>query len=619
MCGIVAYAGKEPCRDILIEGIKRLEYRGYDSWGFYTFENGEIQDFGRFIGAPSEMSSSGLIQNYGKSWSRLSINPTATIGLCHTRWATHGKVSIKNTHPVSGGKLGDDKLTYVVHNGIIENYKEKQDFLRKQGYDFITETDTEVLANLINFYLAGKNTIIESIKEAVNDLKGDYCFVSYHQLFPKWIFGYSRNSPLVITENGMVASDPIAFSGFADKYTTVPKNHIFIIKNGYNGVEILFHNMGGGFTVNPVFKYDAPKISNSENSDIPLMLQEIHSQAVPQTVPHSIKIPVKQKVYYHGLHKEKTHDFLFGDNVCLFGCGSSYNAALVGRNYLEAADVPTRVEYATELPFRKNDFQNTWYIALTQSGETKDTLDAIQYLKANGGTISVITNNGYSQAAGLATPILLGVGPEQAVAATKTFTEQCMKLLEIGLSTLCKHSEVEIESINEPIARLLLKEKEIERLAKYVNDWENYLFLARGQLFPIALEGALKVKEVSYKHAEAVHASEMKHGPIALIDDNTLSLFLLTSCENEKNFDRVCSNIEEIKARGGCIVAITDEASQKRIESLIDGPVLSVPTLRDYRSPLVVNVALQLLAYYLAVINGHNVDRPRSLCKSVTV
>lgn len=629
MCGIVAYAGNTPCRDFLIEGIKKLEYRGYDSWGFVTFIDGHIDEYGYFLGAPSN----GIPKNVNviptKNWFSLNRNPKGNIGLCHTRWATHGKVDIKNVHPIWDSKLGEIPTTCVVHNGIVENYKEQKQFFQENNFGFSSETDSEVIANAIAFYAERHRciTLPEIISKVIKTIKGTFAFVAYHKYYPNTIVGYSRGSPLMVTDDGHVASDPIAFVGYADKYAVVPQDCIFTV---FTSVEpdckpiIYFYypTNNGCRQTDVYFEHDVPKLAETQTSGIPLMLQEIRQQAIPNQEPYNLQIPMKC-VFTNGFFLDgvtsKSNDFIFGDNICLFGCGSSYNAALVGRDYLESRGIPTRVEYATELPLRKNDFKNTWFIALTQSGETKDTLEAITFLKEHGADVSVITNNAHSQAARLATPILLRVGPEQAVAATKTFTEQCMKLLEISIiATTKRHQETTIESISEPIGWLLEREKEVERLAQHANDWQNFLFLARGSLYPIALEGALKVKEVAYKHAEAVHASEMKHGPIALIDDNTLSLFLLT-CNDDQKLERVCSNIEEIKARGGKIIGIVDDDSQERVRSLIDGPVVTVPTLRDFRSPLVVNVALQLFAYHLAMINGLNVDRPRSLCKSVTV
>lgn len=633
MCGIVAYAGPLPCRPFLIEGIKKLEYRGYDSFGYTTFANGELEEYGRFIGAPSKVFDDAT-RHRGDgltSWYNHVVTPKATIGLCHTRWATHGKVSLLNSHPVAGGKFDEVSSAYVVHNGIVENFEEHRKKLKKEDFWFTTDTDTEVIANAIASYARRRDRgLIEAISIVISELKGDYAFVAYHDRWPNTIFGFSRGSPLMVTQDGHVASDPIAFNGYAEKYSIVPQGCIFTIETQDNYIpSIYFYCPTDSRRSRQTFYFEhkVPTDTKPQTSGTPLMLQEIRQQAVPNEEPYYIPIPKKEPTDFFKLEGSTLtrsfvrvkHDFIFGDNICLFGCGSSYNAALLGRDYLESRGIPTRVEYATELPLRKNDFSHTWFIALTQSGETKDTLEAIAFLKDNKANVSVITNNAHSQAARLATPILLRVGPEQAVAATKTFTEQCMKLLEISIiATTKRHQDTVIESISEPIGSLLGRESEIEQLARFANRWDNYLFLARGSLYPIALEGALKVKEVAYKHAEAVHASEMKHGPIALIDDKTLSLFLLT-CNDDQKFDRVCSNIEEIKARGGNIISIVDDDSQERVRSLIGDNVVIVPTLRDFRSPLVVNVALQLFAYHLAMINGLNVDRPRSLCKSVTV
>lgn len=607
MCGIAAYAGDQQATPFLAEALRRLEYRGYDSWGFVVGHPDGTFERRVGLGAPSSSFACQVPDLY-----------KGTYGIGHVRWSTHGKPCIANAHPVAGGFCREtvpggwtqDATCYVVHNGVITNYAALRRDLEREGYHFTTETDTEVIAHLFDRWSLARGSdpslAARTLREVMNKLEGQYAIALVSIRFPGLVLLASRGSPLVISSNGYAASDASALAGYAYRCNTLADGEIAVLdgrmpqffrENDRSGRILIDYCE----TVPPAPTEDTSGYSHS-------MHKEIHEQPA-----------LLRRVYgWNVLDSQKVKK---PDRIVLFGCGSSYHAALLGRHYFEnVAGIPSQAEYATELAAKPIfDIDHTLYFGLTQSGETRDTLTAIERLIKCGGRVFVLTNNSSSLATKLAVDVQLGCGPERGVAATKTFTSQVARLYDLAY-TWADNSALaaceQIKKTGEAVASLLSKEGELKELARFVSKWHNILYLGRGCLYPVAMEGALKMKEVAYRHAEAMHASEMKHGPIALIDDNTLSIVLLT----DHNADRVISNIQEIRARGGVVLAIADEVSAGKIHDLVEGNVLRLPALPyPYLQPILMAVALQLLSYHVAVGDGLDVDRPRNLAKSVTV
>lgn len=605
MCGLVAYAGAKPASHFLLEGLKRLEYRGYDSCGLVTFSGSNLESLHRATCAPSHVDNDIHLKHM-----------LGNVGLGHTRWATHGKVCERNTHPIST----EDESVFVVHNGIIENNNELRDEMESRKYSFWTETDTEVIANLLNDKVPrGSFCDVTDLALGVimvcEKLQGSYAFVAWVG-WPGRLVAVSRGAPLVFSPLGHIASDPAAFSGFADRYATLQDGHIAIVTERADdpmfkdGCEIEFinpanyrHNCFGFYK--PVFLGVVPPAGEA-GSGGSRMYSEIHEQRETLKLTSILPNPKKPA------------------RVCLFGCGSSYYAAMVGRHFFERT-MPVTVEHAAEFPFRRlHDVEDTLYVGLTQSGETKDTLLALDTLAAeNARKLLVLTNRLDSTAATKADPRPLYCGREEGVAATKTFTAQLVRLYE--LSKFDSYYQPMMEEVLAEVAvkvgQVLGMEEAIKGVAKLALGYHTHLFLGRGIFYPIALEGALKMKEVAYKHAEAIHSSEMKHGPIALVDERTLSFFLLARQDDEDRVSqKVCSNISEICARNGKVVVFTEAGLWKPSAGTDDVISVVLPSVSNpLLQPIVHVVALQLLAYYVAVLQGINPDRPKNLAKSVTV
>jgi glucosamine--fructose-6-phosphate aminotransferase (isomerizing) len=600
MCGIAGYAGPRPAYPFIVQALKEMEYRGYDSFGVAVYPgNAEAPQIMKGTGSPSRGLSPGYLEG--------------NIGIGHTRWATHGAVTAENTHPIRGGKPGGPSW-YVVHNGIIENHKELRQELQGWGYVFKTETDTEVIGHLFDwFYTTGNLDLMGTVREVCRHLKGQYAFAVLSPYHVDELAIACKGSPLLLTQEGHVASDLRALSSVAS----------------------MAYRMSDGAMATIRFSGDKPNIKVFDSLVI-YGLWWLHKVPVPDKEStdlagcdhYMLKEIYEQPTLLRNGWLPKMAPIPFGkpDRVVLFGCGSSYHAALLGRKYIEdLVGRPCQVEYATELASEWfYESPNTLWIGLTQSGETKDTLRALERLSKEPGkyplNLRVITNNRWSSAANLAKVIHLDCGFEQGVAATKTFTMQVARLLQLAcMMGGIRTNIVEMMRTNLPDAVLMLLQNEgqIKKVAEYVGQWHNILYLARGLLYPIAMEGALKMKEVAYRHAEAMHASEMKHGPIALIDDKTLCIFLLTK-QDEPEIRRVAANIEEVQARGGKVVVFADEDSAKALGTG-EAIVVILPSVSKLLQPILVNIALQLLSYHVAVRDGLDVDRPRNLAKSVTV
>lgn len=609
MCGIVGYVGDKNCIPILINGLKRLEYRGYDSAGLGLITNGKSQ----------------VVKNKGKV-SLLEekvekLNLTATLGIGHTRWATHGAPNETNAHP----HFNNSKNLFVIHNGIIENYQTLREGLKKLGYNFITETDTEVLPHLIDSFLVKGHSLFKSVQLALSEVEGTYGIAVVYANEPDKVVAARKGSPLVlgIGENeNFVASDVAAILAHTKQIVYLEDGEVIeIFKDHFVAKTILnkqvqkeIHEIT--MTVEEISKGGYPHF----------MLKEIMEQ--PESVCNSMRgrlLTDKGTSKLGGL--ESVVDQLVNSKrIIISACGTSWHAGLVGEYMFEQfARIPTEVEYASEFRYRNPIVgKDDTIFFISQSGETADTLAALREAKIRGALVLGICNAvGSSIARESNAGVYTHAGPEIGVASTKAFTSQ---LVVLALITLLiarrkdmsqvdgKNIVEELQSIPDKISAILKLNGQIEKIADEFRDVKNFLYLGRGYNFPVALEGALKLKEISYIHAEGYPAAEMKHGPIALIDDNMPVVFI---APKDSTYEKIISNIEEIKARNGRIIAIASENDDK-IDSLVDYSIKIPDTIRMLM-PILTVIPLQLLAYHIAVKKGLNVDQPRNLAKSVTV
>ena len=620
MCGIVGYVGSKIANDFLIEGLRRLEYRGYDSAGTATINGGGNIDIVKSVGRISGLAS------------KITKHPSsATLGIGHTRWATHGVPNEANAHPHIGGKL---ELA-IVHNGVIENHAELKHMLQEKGYVFHSDTDTEVIGHLIadampeatqnngnGDPLAGP---AEAIRNATQMLRGTYGLAVVFKAHPEAIFAVRLGSPLVIgigADENFLASDPAPLAGFTDKIVYLADHQLAIITS--NELRISHRDLG---QIRPDVKeldIDSEQVSKGEFDHY--MLKEIYEQ--PEALANTMRGRLSDDdatAVFGGLNLSP-HHLRRIKRIVFTGCGTSWHSALVGE-YLfeEIAHIPVEVEYASELRYRNPPMDNdTLIFAITQSGETADTLAALREMKRQGHLTMAICNVvGSSIAQEADGGLFLHAGPEIGVASTKAYTSQCVALLMLALyfGRLRHISYNEgrriIENLKllpELIQKTLGTNDELKRVAEKYSNASNFLYLGRHYNFPTALEGALKLKEISYIHAEGYPAAEMKHGPIALVDEHTPSVFVMP---RGFIYDKVMSNVEEIKARGGPVIAIAEEGDQRIAEVADD--VIYIPRVEEYLQPIVSVIPLQLLSYHIAVMRGCDVDKPRNLAKSVTV
>lgn len=609
MCGIFAYTGNKKASPILLEGLKRLEYRGYDSAGFCvsTEEGYEV------------VKDKGRIENVSGSLREKSFSGTS--GLAHTRWATHGPPSKINAHPHSdcAGEL------FIIHNGIIENYKKIKNKLKGRGHKFVSETDTEVLAHLFEEYLKKTDTLEEAVRLGLGHVEGAYaiCVVSEKET-EKIVFA-RHGSPLLVglgEEENFVASDAAAIV----KYT----KEVVYLEDGEMGVLT-----PSDFEIIDLDKNKVEKESHIIDWGIEeaqkqgfehFMKKEIFEE--PEAVKNATrgrKIAKKGLAKLGGLEtvKEKLRDI---ERIIIVSCGTSYYAGLIGEYMLEEyAGIPVEVEYASEFRYRKPIIgEHTAVLAVSQSGETADTLAAIREANEKGAlTLGIVNVVGSTIARETDAGVYNHAGPEIGVASTKNFVSQLsiLTLLTVFLGRQRQMSLVmgkrileEISRLPELLENLLEKDSQYKKLAKKYKDFQNFLYLGRKYNFPTALEGALKLKEISYLHAEGYPAGEMKHGPIALIDKDFPTVALAPS---DSVYEKVASNLEELKAREGKVLALATEGNDE-IKDLADD-VIYIPKTLEMLTPIVSILPLHLFAYYVGVIKGRDVDKPRNLAKSVTV
>ena len=612
MCGIVAYLGQQNAYEIIIKGLQRLEYRGYDSAGIALHQEGDIHVF----------KQKGKVKDLQDFIA--DKDTSGGLGIGHTRWATHGLPNNTNAHPHQSG----NKQIGLVHNGIIENYAILKQELEQRGHHFLSETDTEVLVHLIeDIQEKSKLSLFEAVRVALSEVVGAYAIVVIDKANPNQLIAARKSSPLVIgiRENEyFLASDatPIV------EYT---KNVIYLDDD-----EIALINLSEGLTLKTISnEIKTPYVQELEMQLEALekggyehfMLKEIYEQ--PQSILDSMRGRISVNQSHVGLGGIKNYEekLLNANRLIFVACGTSWHAGLVGE-YLfeEIARIPVEVDYASEFRYRNPIInENDVVIAISQSGETADTLAAIKIAKERKATIIGICNVvGSSISRETDCGSYTHAGPEIGVASTKAFTAQVTILtlmaMMIGKRKGTINAEkfnrlvVEMNSIPEKLKTVLKQDKLIEKIAKIYHESTNALYLGRGINFPLALEGALKLKEISYIHAEGYPAAEMKHGPIALIDEE-MPVFVIAT--KDSSYEKIVSNIQEVKARKGKIIAIVSEGDTE-VKKIADH-YIEIPKCDELLVPLLATVPLQLLSYHIAVMRGCNVDQPRNLAKSVTV
>jgi glucosamine--fructose-6-phosphate aminotransferase (isomerizing) len=609
MCGIVGYIGVKNSLTILINGLKRLEYRGYDSAGVGYLKNEKINVV-KAVGKVAELENK--IE---------SIKDNAVVGIAHTRWATHGKPTETNAHPHTNA----DNTVAVIHNGIIENYKELKLFLSSLGYEFKSETDTEVLAHLVDYFLKKELNLFDAVRHSLLLVEGTYGIAVMYSKEPDKLVVARKGSPLVIgigKDENFIASDVMALVNYTERVVYLGDNEIaqvtkddVIIKTITNH-EISKEVKEIDLTLDDISKGDYPHY----------MLKEIFEQ--PNSLDNSIK---GRLLHDQGTAKlgglEPVLDRIVNaKRIILCACGTSWHSALVGEYMIEQlAGIPVEVEYASEFRYRNPIIKNDDVIFfISQSGETADTLAALKEAKLHGALVLGICNVvGSSIARESDAGVYIHAGPEIGVASTKAFTSQLMVFALITLLLARKNKLSvregqnivnEILNLPDKINLILEQNDYIKSIAEQFVNATNFLYLGRGYNFPVALEGALKLKEISYIHAEGYPAAEMKHGPIALIDENMPVVFV---APKDNIYDKIISNIEEVRARKGKIIVVTTQDDNK-MDMLADC-VIKIPATLDFLMPILTVIPLQLLAYHIAVLKGLDVDQPRNLAKSVTV
>ena len=611
MCGIVGYIGNKDAVPILVEGLKRLEYRGYDSAGIATVDEG----------ANKVVKCEGKVRDLEKLLDESTLR--GSVGIGHTRWATHGVPNNINAHPHSDGS---GKIS-LIHNGIIENYSALREALEREGVEFQTDTDTEVLVQLIGkIYSSDSLTFAEAVKAALQDIIGTYGIATICSDDPDTLVGARLGSPLVL---GLGDGEQFLAS---DASPIIPHTRNVVYLDDGDLVEINKSNyevrrIGDNKPVNKVIERIEYNLEEIEKGGFPhFMLKEIHDQVHTITDTMRGRLSLETGTAHLGGIADYLPRIENASRIYITACGSSWHAGLIGKNLLEEfAQIPVHVDYASEFRYRKPIIDSdTVIIAISQSGETADTLAAIRKAKDLGALAVGICNVvGSTISRETDCGIYTHAGPEIGVASTKAFTAQVTVLFMLALHLgrnngmskgECGRLAKALSEMGEQVDNVLSQSDHILSVAEETLEAENFLYLGRGLNFPVALEGALKLKEISYIHAEGYPAAEMKHGPIALIDEKMPVVFL---APHDKTFDKVLSNIQEVKARSGKVITVTDRKTSE-LEKLSDH-IIEVPSSHPRTFSIVSSVPLQLLAYHLAVLRGCDVAQPRNLAKSVTV
>ena len=613
MCGIVAYIGKEQAFPIILKGLKRLEYRGYDSAGIALINQDQLNVFKK-AGKVSNLEEFMLHQDH-----------SGNSGIGHTRWATHGAPNDTNAHP----HVSMDGSIALIHNGIIENYNALKQELMRQGYLFKSETDTEVLVHLVDFISKKENVWFgEALRLALLNVVGAYAIVAISKNFPGQMVAARKSSPLVvgIGANGdfYLASDATPIVEYTKQVVYLEDEEIAVIKLGE---ELKIYNISDQEKTPYIQQLELELEALEKGGYDHFMLKEIHEQ--PRSIHDCFRGRLNSSegwVSLGGL-KEYEQKMIQAKRLVIVACGTSWHAGLVGEYLIEElARINVEVEYASEFRYRNPIInEEDVVIAISQSGETADTLAALELAKSKGATILGICNVVGSSISRITDAgSYTHAGPEIGVASTKAFTAQVTILSLLALSLAHKKGTIsesefriliaELEAIPEKVQRVLENNAHIEKISSEFKDVTNALYLGRGSLFPVALEGALKLKEISYIHAEGYPAAEMKHGPIALIDEN-MPIFVIATQGN--SYEKVVSNIQEVKARKGKIIAIVTEGDE-HLKEIADYHI-EIPKSHEFFVPILATIPFQLISYHIAVMRGCNVDQPRNLAKSVTV
>lgn len=613
MCGIVGYLGSRPAYDILIKGLHRLEYRGYDSAGVAII-NPE--------GSLNIYKTKGKVEDLERFCSSKDV--AGSVGIAHTRWATHGEPNDINAHPhySRSGRIA------IVHNGTIENYNVLKEALELQGCEFKSETDTEVMVQLIEYIKETTDcTLLEAVRETLNQVVGAYAIAVVDIENPDTVIAARKSSPLVIgigDGETFLASDATPIIDYTNKVVYLNDNEIAIIERGKDLKLITTDNVPTEIDIKTL----RMSVSQLEKGGYPhFMLKEIFEQ--PRTIHDCIRGRIGSsgsKVTLSGVLENK-EKFLNARRIVIVACGTSWHAGLIGKRLIqEIARIPVEVEYASEFRYSNPILDsNDIVIAISQSGETADTLAAIQMARSCGAFVYGVCNVvGSSIARATDSGTYIHVGPEIGVASTKAFTGQVTVLTMLALAMGQLRKTVEPSKVSEVVSAMrnlpaLIKQtlklnEKIEHLSQIYTYVHNFLYLGRGYNYPSALEGALKLKEISYIHAEGYPAAEMKHGPIALIDHELPTVVIAPSDEMH---EKIISNIQQVKARGGSVIAVVTKGDSTIAE--IADHVIEIPKVPECLSPVIVSIPLQLLAYHVAIKKGCNVDMPRNLAKSVTV
>ncbi len=611
MCGIVAYIGEKPALPILLNGLKRLEYRGYDSAGVALIEGDKLNVYKK-QGKVAELEK---VVN--------SNSEGATTGIGHTRWATHGAPNDTNAHP----HYSHSKKLAVIHNGIIENYGSIKTDLSEKGYEFRSETDTEVLVNFIeDIQVSLKVTLEEAVRIALSKVIGAYAMVILSKEEPNKMIAARKGSPMVIgvgSNEYFIASDATPIIEYTKEVIYLNDEEVAVINEG----ELKITDIKDIPKKPEIHKLDLQLEAIEKGGYEHFMLKEVFEQ--PKSIADCMRGRInaaQHTLTLGGIHKYEDQ-LINANRVIIIGCGTSWHAGLVAEYLFEdICRIPLEVEYASEFRYRnpiinKGDI----VIAISQSGETADTLAAIELAKSKGAIVFGVVNAVGSSISRITHEgAYLHAGPEIGVASTKAFTAQLTVLTMIALTVAHKKQTIsqarfndllnELESIPAKVEKALKSDDQIKKVAGLFKDASNFIYLGRGYNFPVALEGALKLKEISYIHAEGYPAAEMKHGPIALIDENMPVVFIAT---RDSSYDKIVSNIQEVKSRKGKVIAIVTEGDVL-IPKMADFTI-EVPGTHEALMPLVSVIPLQLLSYHIAVMRGCNVDQPRNLAKSVTV
>lgn len=606
MCGIVGYVGKEDCTKVLLDALSKLEYRGYDSAGIAVFQDGEIKvskTKGRIADLKEKIYKDGVIHG-------------GSCGIGHTRWATHGEPSDINSHPHGNAKIS------IVHNGIIENYQKIKSFLQKKGYVFESQTDTETVAKLLDYYYNGNP--LETIQKVLGDIEGSYALGIVFKDFPESVYAVRKDSPLIVgvgEDEAFIASDVPAILKFTRNYYLLEADEIAVLSGGKAQIFDKYGTPAEKQLMVADWDMEAAEKGGYEH----FMLKEINEQpnAIKQTISPRIKdgMPDLEEC---GLTPEKLASY---NSIFVVACGTAMHAGLVGKYVIEKlARVPVTVDVASEFRYRdpiigKGDL----VIVVSQSGETADTLEALKLSKRLGAqTLAIVNVVGSSIAREADMVIYTHAGPEISVASTKAYSVQISVfyllafLLSYSKGTIsedeCRRLTSVLEGVPNMIDVILKQEKSCQYVASQLINAENLLYIGRGLDYALSMEGSLKLKEISYIHSESYAAGELKHGTISLV---TESMPLIAVATQRDLFDKTVSNAKEVKARGGKVIFVTH--NYINVDDDVADYKIGLPTIDDILMPMLTVVPLQLIAYYTSVLRGNDVDKPRNLAKSVTV